>query len=262
MVSTRLAHAKLLLPLDVRVTDSVITWSGVKHRLEIEDADLVPFDDLDVVLADFKALAAADPPDMGAFIERYGLLSICAHGYIDGHDQETEGGWCAPLDVDGRPGVKVRHVRAAARAFLALADWGRTARLGLKRPDVGMDIQSLLSGIPRFGDATEREQIAWYLTRLNREAGGQRLITWDKRLSITYEADGLMGLLADWLTREIAAGEDRTYRCSVCSVEVERVRPPQPGEPVYCTKPSCKREQKRRNQAAWRARKRAEGAES
>jgi len=258
------------LPQDLVATDSVISWARAGRsglvRLrggEWTDADLAGTDTL---LSDFIALASADPEQMAAFMARYGILELCGeHGRPDGHDH---GYFCPLLDVDDghRQGVEVRTVRRAARAFADLRQWGQAVRVGLKPSAVsGQDSQLLMpssgfrSGRKGSRDLTDRERIAQLLTRLNRETGVGPLVTWDKRLSVTFAAGGLLGVLAILLTREIAARDDLTYTCSVCGVPVARGRPPQPDEAIYCTKESCKREQRRRNQAAWRARKRAEG---
>jgi hypothetical protein len=236
----------------------VISWSRAKTRsVELtEDERAVGTDTL---LEDFLALASADPDQMAAFMARYGILELCGeHGRPDGHD---EGGFCPFLEIDdgARFAVSVQHVRRAARGFADLAKWGHSQRQGRKRPPrSGMDAQMLVGGFVR-GNVTDRDRIAEYLTALNRQTGVRPLVTWDKRLSVTFEASGLLGVLAILLTRDIAARDDLTYACSVCGFPIGRKRPPLPEEAVYCTKESCKREQRRRNQAAWRARKRAEG---
>jgi hypothetical protein len=262
------------LPTDLLADDSVISWSQVKTRPEeLTEEDLTV--GTDTLLDDFLALASADPEQMAAFMARYGVLELCgAHGCPIGHEDAG----CPFLEIEertsldtpwshfefgGRWGVSVQHVRRAARGFADLVQWGQSARDAQKvSPRRGRDIQMLLPGI--FTRATsERERIAYYLTRLNRETGVQPLVTWDKRVSVTFAAYGLMGVLSILLTREIAArrdpNDDLTYTCSICGVPVPRGRPPQPDEAIYCTEKSCKREQQRLNQAAWRARKRAEG---
>ena len=251
------------LPTDLLASDSVISWSQAKTRSEeLTEDDLTA--GTDTLLEDFLALASADPEQMAAFMARYGVLELCGeHGRPDGHD---EGAFCPFLEVDDgrRRGVSVHHVRRAARAFADLAQWGRSTRLGLKRrPHSGIDAQMLLGGFLRGRNVTDRARIAEYLTMLNRQTGVRPLVTWDKRVSVTFAAAGLLGVLSILLTREIAArrdpNDDLTYTCSICGVPVARGRPPQPDEAIYCTEKSCKREQQRRNQAAWRARKRAEG---
>ena len=250
------------LPTDLLADDSVISWSQVKTRPEELTADDLQAG-TDTLLEDFLTLASADPEEMGAFMRRYGVLELCGkHGRPVDHD---EGGFCPFLEVDGgqRFGVSVQHVRRAARAFADLVQWGQSARDARKvSPRRGRDIQWLLPGI-LSRTMSERERIAYHLTRLNRETGVQPLVTWDKRVSVTFAAYGLMGVLSILLTREIAArrdpNDDLIYTCSICGVPVPRIRPPQPNEAIYCTEKSCKREQQRLNQAAWRARKRAEG---
>ena len=251
------------LPTDLVTTDSVISWSQAKTRSEELTADDMAAG-TDTLLEDFLALASADPEQMAAFMARYGVLELCGeHGQPDEHD---EGAFCQLLEVDDgrRLGVSVQHVRRAARAFADLAQWGHSTRQGLKRrPRSGIDAQMLLGGFLRGRNLTDRARIADYLTMLNRQTGVRPLVTWEKRVSVTFAANGLLGVLAILLTREIAARRDEQdeliYTCSVCGVPVTRGRPPQTDEAIYCTEKSCKREQHRRNQAAWRAHKRAEG---
>ena len=251
------------LPTDLVPTDSVISWSRagssglVRMRGgEWTDANLAGTETL---LSDFIDLAVADPEQMAGFMRRYGILELCGeHGRPDGHE---EGTYCPFLDVeDGqRVGVLVRTVRRAARAFADLRQWGQAIREGWKPPaGSGHDVQLLMPGI-LSRTMSERERIAYHLTRLNRETGVRPLVTWDERLTVNHAAGGLLGVLAILLTREIMAPGVRSFRCSVCGDLVDRGRPPQPDEAIYCTKESCKREQRRRNQAAWRARKRADG---
>ena len=201
------------------------------------------------------ALSSSDPEQMGAFMVGAESSSNVEHGQPDGG-----GGSCPLLEVGGRKGVSVRHVRRAARAFADLAQWGQSVRLGLKRPPrSAIDTQRLLPGFLAGESVTDRQRIAEYLSMLNRQTGVRPLVTREKRLSVTYSAGGLLGVLAVLPTREIAARDDLSYNCSVCGALVARGRPPQPDEAIYGTKESCKCEQRRRNQAAWRARKRAEG---
>lgn len=267
MTTTPTTHRGVLvesvaLPTDLLADDSVISWSLAKTRAEELTAEDLTVG-TDTLLDDFLALASADPEQMAAFMARYGVLELCGeHGRPDRHD---EGAFCPFLEVDDgqRLGVSVHHVRRAARAFADLAQWGQSARDAQKvSPRRGVDIQMLLPGI-LSRTMSERERIAYHLTRLNRETGVQPLVTWDKRVSFTFEAGGLLGVLSILLTREIAARRDErddlVYTCSVCGIAVPRGRPPQPDEAIYCTEKSCKREQQRLNQAAWRARKRAEG---
>ncbi|GEM_PF-2399783 len=269
----------LALPTDLRTNDSVISWSQAAtngpFRLrgrgsEWTDADLAGTETL---LDDFIDLASADPEQMADFMARYGIVELCGeHGRPDLHEV---GYYCPLLDVDDgqRIGVRVRTVRRAARAFTDLRLWGQAVRAQEKPPEgSGHDTQLLLPGIFSKGPdgrrylhgkpLTDRELVAYYLTRLNRETGVRPLVTWDERLTVNHAAGGLLGVLAILLTRDITAPGVQSFKCSVCGAFVDRgkgSRPPQPDEAVYCAQPSCKREQKRRNQAAWRARKRAEG---
>jgi hypothetical protein len=241
-------------------TDSVISWSHAKTRAEeLTEEDMKA--GTNTLLEDFLALASADPEEMGAFMRLYGVLALCgAHGRPNEHEQ---GDFCPWLMDDGRFAVSVQAVRRAARAFADLHQWGNALRNNQRPPaGSGMDTQRLLPGFLVGRHVTDHQRIAHYLTRLNRETGVRPLVTWDERLSVTYAAEGLMGVLTILLTRKIQAPGALSFKCSVCGDLVDRgngSRPPHPDEAVYCPKESCKREQRRRNQAAWRARKRAEG---
>jgi len=152
------------------------------------------------------------------------------HGQPDGR-----GGSCPLLEVDGRKGGSVRHVRRAARAFADLAQWGRSVRLVLKRPPrSAIDTQRLLPGSSSVS-VTDRQRIAVYLSMLNRQTGVRPLVTWEKRLSVTYSDGGLLGVLAVLLTCEIAARDDLSYNCSVCG-RWSLAEGHQPDEAIYCTK--------------------------
>ena len=74
-------------------------------------------------------------------------------------------------------------------------------------------------------------------------------------LALEPAAGSLLGLIAILLAREV--GADGQYECDACGARVFRQRPPRAGESVYCTRPECKREQQRRNQARWRAKRAA-----
>jgi len=70
---------------------------------------------------------------------------------------------------------------------------------------------------------------------LNRQTGVRPLVTWEKRLSVTYSDGGLLGVLAVLLTCEIAARDDLSYNCSVCG-RWSLAEGHQPDEAIYCTK--------------------------
>ena len=102
-----------------------------------------------------------------------------------------------------------------------------------------------------------RAALASWTTSLLRESGVATVADWSgHRLVLAPQADGLFGTLALLLARDI--GQGQTYRCDVCGEPVDPYRPPLANERVYCTKPACKKEQRRRNQASWRAKKKAE----
>jgi hypothetical protein len=127
-----------------------------------------------------------------------------------------------------------------------------------------LDLQGAQRWAWRSGDLESedwrdrRALLASWVTSLLRDCGVQALARWGEgsRMTVAPEADGLMGALALALAYEI--GQREGYVCSVCGTPVDRVRPPLPGEAVYCKKPACKREQQRLNQKRYRARKRGE----
>jgi len=228
----------LARPRGVTVSDSRIDWS----HLEAFDDDWPGTESL---LSDFLALAAADPEEMASFVSRYGILELCeAHGRPMWHA------------VEASPGhLSVRHVRRAARAFEAWVAAGRRLKQH-NQATQSPDVQLFLDGGFWAGGYGRRE-LAEELTQLYRDAGVRPLVRWPPRLMLaaTFEGIGLVGVLATLLVRTVASRDEVSYRCDNCGHLVERGRPPQPDEAIYCDRAECKREQRRRNTAAYRARK-------
>lgn len=100
-----------------------------------------------------------------------------------------------------------------------------------------------------------RERFARWVSRLFAETGVTARADWVglRGLAIEPGAESLAGLIAILLAREV--GAEGMYECSSCGAPVARNRPPRPGESVYCARAECRREQRRRNQAKWRAKK-------
>ena len=227
----------LLRPLKVAATDSRIDW-----------ADVEPFGDdwpgTESLLTDFVDLAAADPEGMAAFVSRYGVLELCRHGRPVWHANE------GPIDH-----LAVRHIRRAARAFEAWQTAGRRLKAA-NQASQSHDVQLFLDG-GFWAGGYGRQELAEELTQLYRDTGIRPLVRWEpsRMLTVTTEGAGLLGVLSTLLLRAIASRDEVSYRCDICGDLVERGRPPRPDEAIYCDRAECKREQRRRNTAAYRARK-------
>lgn len=257
------------MPEDVQIVEvlggTLIAWS------EADDAAGIEYQGGGDLLTAFLKLNTAEPADIADFVSSYGVLELCQHGRPDRHpDSRRKGPYCGPLHApDGRRGVSSADVRRAALAFgaaknVALALSART----LPDPDAWMDMARLqvwgVTGRPPELEwpVTEwregRAALASWLTYLLHDSGVVSAAEWSgPRLVVRHRADGLFGTLALLLSREIGQGD--TYRCDVCDAVVDRIRPPKPHERVYCKKAACRREQQRRNQAAWRARTKEAG---
>lgn len=246
------SRSTFAVPTAVSIEGDDLVWES-SH-----DATFQPGDD---VLEAFIGLAVAVPEEMAAFLTTYGVPELCeAHGLPDRHERRRSGGgaYCP-----AGPRLSMAHLRLAARAF------GAARRVGLALSaatpgnlDDWLELQNLNHGIPVPGPPYTwqqgRDAFADWLTDLLRDCGVRPLASWKRsHLVVTSEADGLLGTLAVLLARETGQGDQ--YTCDVCGGPVERARPPKEGEGVYCSKPACRREQQRRNQAAWRARKQTEG---
>lgn len=255
-------HSEFVVPKTVRHVEGgfsgYLSWSEVLDESghhEVRLGDLLP---------DFVALERATAVEMIAFLETYGIPELC--GRHDLPDQHVRGTHC-DLGVleNGDPALSVSGIHKIARGFAAASRLG--VALAARNPGEKQDWLDLqkLGSWHWVGDEFESEDwryrrglLAHWLTGLLRDCGVQALAQWHEggRLTVTPEADGLMGALALALAYDV--GQREGYACSVCGTPVDRVRPPLPGEAVYCKKPACKREQQRINQKAYRARKRGE----
>jgi hypothetical protein len=218
------------------------------------------------LLEDFLALERATPDEMVSFLETYGVPELCHHGVPDRHERARSTGYC-PMAVveDGKPALGITSLHRVARAFAAASRLGvaLAARTPGETQDwVDLQLAQRWSWSPSQFESDEwrdrRALLAYWMTKLLRDCGVQALTRWTEggRMTVTPEADGLMGTIALALAYDI--GQREGYVCSVCATPVDRVRPPLAGEAVYCNKPACKREQQRLNQRRYRERKRAE----
>jgi hypothetical protein len=216
------------------------------------------------LLAAFVALAQAQPEEMAAFMQTYGVLELCArHGLPAWHGDRG----CV-IGEPGAPYLDPAAVRRCARGFAAarrlgdalsarkagqLQDWAdlqaAAGRGWPANPVLALDVDDANW---RLG----RAKLANWLTVMLRACRVSPAVVWEPRhrLHVTSVSWGPLGKLVVLLTRELGQGD--AYVCDVCNAPVSRTRPPREGERVYCSKPACRREQQRRNQAAWRDKKR------
>lgn len=256
-----------MVPKSVHVgNDGHLFW---QEALPEDDRHELPSEDL---LGAFTALAMATPAEMATFMETYGVPELCAaHGQPDQHRPilrphlrsapiraAHKGRYC-PIGFDeyvGGPYVTDSAVRTTARAFVAAQRLGTALSA---RTDGDPDDWRELSLVgEQVGWRSDRGMLADWVTELLASCGVRPVAMWEpnRRLTVVHEADGLLGVLAVILSREIGQGD--RYTCDVCGVPVDRVRPPKSSERVYCKKPACRREQQRRNQAKWRANRKTE----
>jgi hypothetical protein len=246
----------LLIPTRVTVSAERLSWSSFRSK------DDHGWPGSEGLLEAFTGLAVAEPAEMAAFMETYGVPELCGkHGLPDRH----VGGYCAIGGADEKHYVNPSAIRRVARAFLAaqsLANALSVRRIGEVQDwvDLQWTIKRSLFHPDNRDWPTGRVRLAHWLTCLLRDCGVAPLARWDgARLHVTSEAGGLLGVLAVLLSRELGQGD--VYTCDVCGAPVTPTRPPREGEGVYCRaadNAACRREQQRRNQAAWRARKREE----
>lgn len=203
-------------------------WPGTAHLLD-----------------DFCALAHAEPGVIAEFVAAYGVPEL--RGSLAGS-------------------VRVRSLRRQARA-IAAARRASSHLVGRRVPDAADWAEmSWADGFTEVVDPDdardwrlERERFARWLSRVFAKTGVTAEALWlgQRGLAIEPTHGGLLGLIAILLAREV--GAVGAYSCDSCGAEVFRARAPRPGERVYCARPECKREQHRRNTAAFRASRRAQG---
>ena len=226
----------LVRPVDPKASDSRVTWSGLEQ---------VPDCSLESLLDDFCALAQAEPDEMAAFCLCYAI---------------PDGLRVVVTAEDG--GLSVRGLRRAARAIAAARRVGAalvTRRPGSRKDWMDMQGTGLGGWVVEPDDWDDwklgRERFSRWLTKLLQETGTNVRADWlgTRGLGVEPEIGSFMSLVATLLAREV--GAEGQYTCDSCGRPVYRARPPRTGERVYCDLPECKREQRRRNQASWRARK-------
>lgn len=251
------SRSPIWMPGRVRVADeATLVWDEPR---EFDDSWPGP----DGLLDRFCELESALPEEMAAFLMTYGLPELCyQHGQPDYHKGAEAD--CPVSKGETWTSLSVRHLRIAARAYSAVRR--ASARLAIRQcmePDDYRYLQAFRPGFLVTKDRSffmQRTYLAEYLTWLFAASGIRHLASWPrgtKQPQLSFEVDGLLGLLTLLLWRDITG--DRVYRCDACGMPVERLRPPREGEGIYCVEPACRREQQRRNQATYRARQRGEG---
>lgn len=228
-------------PKDVIVDGGSLTWSPLEKSAPPQTWSIT------TLLDDFADLERATDDEMATFVSRYGLPEVSTS---DDRDRRLS---INVLRRAARGVAAARRVGAAltTRRHGALEDW--------------MEMQHVLGNTwvvdPDDWDdwVLGRERFAEWITWWMREAGVTNFADWrgSRGLSLEPESATLFGVIAILVSREI--GSEGMYECAACGTLHPRRRAPLDGESVYCDRPTCKREQQRRNQAAWRAKKRAEG---
>lgn len=260
------------------VNDQPHVWSSagvyVPSLVDVDGRYLVavePFSRLEdvSVAAAFEAFTGIlDEPDQAAaaaaFVMTYGWPELCRHGEPDRH---KGGSLCAPLLRSDCSALDLRSLKRAAESLRSADDLARRVR---RRQPWSTSSYAAVQrwpahvGHPFEGasdPAIQRAYLAHWMTTTMRQCDVRPLVTWPahKRPEVTYEVDGLVGLLVVEAVRRIAQErEERTYSCAVCASPVWPNRAPKPGEPTYCAQASCQRERQRLNQAARRARAKGE----
>lgn len=235
-------------PIDPVADDSRISWKRTHPSMPEHWPGTGP------LLGDFCELERAQPAEMASFVARYGMPEI-RDGHVTegpGTTRSTRAGW-----------ISVGDLREHARACSAARRLG--AALVVRRPGDPEDWHRLEGvGIhTRADDVGDwklgRERLAYWLTELMRQADVGTGAEWlgSKGLALDPAPGTLLGVMVLLLAREI--GAEGEYACDSCGARVVRSRPPREGERVYCKRSECRREQQRRNQAAWRARRAESG---
>lgn len=211
----------------------------------------------------YCALASAQPEEMAAFVNIYGAPEIGGMTVTEGRESNPFG-----FAVQSRRAgsIPVRELRWHARATEAARRIG--ALLVMRRcgdRDDWADVVNHL--VPHYrgirvgimdalGDwKLEREFLARVITDFLEDAQVYIGADWlgARRLAMEPRTGTFVGVIAILLAREV--GAEGAYQCDCCGARVDRSRPPRRNERVYCSRAECKREQRRRNQAAWRAKK-------
>jgi hypothetical protein len=247
------ARGRWVHPLEPVAKDGWITWR--RNNVDFRSAGI------EGLLDSYCSLERALPEEMAEFVATHGAPEVEGFEVTAGRERnprgisvESERGGRLPIDALRR---HARGIAAARRVGAALVErkHGRIADW------VDMQIfQWHWTVDPDEWDDWKlgRERFAEWTTDLLRQGAVGMQADWlgTRGLALDPVAESFLGVIAILLSREI--GAEGQYQCSSCGALVYRQRPPRREEAVYCDRPECKREQKRRNQAAWRARKREE----
>lgn len=223
-------------------------------------SDDAPAWGIDGLLDAYCSLARSQPEEMAAFVAEYGVPEV--RGYEVSEGVHGPLGLRAQTMQAGR--IPIRELRWHARAVDAARRV--SARLVMRRCGEASDWVAILNdldpgaglrGRDDLGDwKLERELFTACLSDLLETGRVGMLADWlgSKSLALEPVARSFVGVIGLLLAREV--GAEGAYVCDSCGAHVARARPPRSGERVYCERIECKREQRRRNQAAWRAKQR------
>lgn len=247
------SHSEIVRPESVEVVDGRYLLAGEPFSTLGDFSVAGAFDDFTEILDGSDTAAAAR-----SFVLRYGWPNLCRHGLPDRHDAAG----CDVLMLDDRPALDVVALRRAAEALWSADDLARRVR---RRQAWSAEPYKAVQRWPqsvgflrnRTDPVQQRAYLAHWMTRAMQQCDVRPLVTWagHKRPEVTYEVDGLLGLLVVEAVRRIAQERtERSYSCAVCGSPVWPNRAPKPGEQTYCSQASCQRERQRLNQAARRAR--------
>lgn len=240
-------------PRDPVAEDGWIRWTS--NNLEWRSPGI------DGLLQSFCDLEKATPDEMAQFVARHGAPEVEGFEVTEGRASNPQG-----LRVDAaRSGhLPVEGLRLHARGISAARRVG--AALVTRRPGEMADWLDLQifgwhwSVDPEDWDDWKlgRERFAGWVSDLLGHGGVRLEADWlgTRGMALEPVAETFVGVIAVLLAREV--GAEGQYQCDSCGALVYRKRAPLDGEAVYCDRPECKTEQKRRNQANWRARKREE----
>lgn len=255
---------QILRPGDPTADGNEVRWT--------EWLDKAPVKPLSQLLDAYCALAAGLPDELVAFVRDWGVPEL---GHIHG-DPEKRADWSTELAAPkflpmDRVREHARGLTAARRLGAALttkqptelSDWRDANRfLDPSSRNVNWPNPYMPDEITRNDWRLEREHFGTLLSRALRSPYGVGVgVNWvdQNRLALNPVANSLVGVVLLLLAREV--GSDGQYPCASCGSYVTRRRAPLQSQAVYCDRPECKREQQRRNQARWRAKRQGQKPE-